>query len=321
MARGSSCIIVGSGMAGLTAARFLQQRGWRVVVLDKGRKSGGRMATRCRENHCFDHGAQFFTARDPEFRQTVDIWVKNGWACPWFTDGFTDGGLIRYRGAENMSALASHMTAGLDVRQNTVVLAINIGPGGWTIVTSTGTVLEAKAVILTSPVPQALALLGGSDEWLAPELHLKLESVAYEPCVTLMITLDHPSQVAEPGYLRLDNGPIAVISDNTKKGIAKGPADLTIHSTSSFAQEHTGAPDDAVTASLLEIAGPYLGGQPISWRLHRWRYSRPCVLYPEPCFSLHNPAPIALAGDGFGGARIEGAYLSGLRAAQEMEKG
>ena len=138
-------------------------------------------------------------------------------------------------------------------------------------------------------------------------------------CTSLPSTRN--GQVAEPGYLRLDNGPIAVISDNSKKGIAKGLADLTIHSTSSFAQEQIDAPDDAIAASLLEIAAPYLGSKPLSWRLHRWRYSRPNVLYSEPCFSLRRPALIAFAGDGFGGARIEGAYLSGLRAAQEMEKG
>ena len=98
-------------MAGLTAAHFLQQHEWSVVVLDKGRKSGGRMATRCSEDHRFDHGAQFFTTRDPEFRRAVDNWVDNGWASPWFTED----GVVRYRGLLGMNGLASHMTLGLDV--------------------------------------------------------------------------------------------------------------------------------------------------------------------------------------------------------------
>jgi renalase len=321
MARDPSCIIVGSGMAGLTAARFLQQRHWRVVVLDKGRNSGGRMATRSSEGHCFDHGAQFFTARDPEFRQTIEIWLRNRWACPWFTAGSSEGGLVRYRGTEGMSALAGHMTAGLDVRQNITVLGVTPGGAGWTVVTSTGAVFESNAVILTSPVPQALDILKGSEEWLDEELRRELESVVYEPCFALMVTLDAPSKVAEPGFLRLDNGPIAVISDNTKKGLASGPADVTIHSTSSFAQEYADEPDAAVTTRLLETANPYLGSPPLSSQLHRWRYSKPSVLYPQPCLSLRKPAPIAFAGDGFGGTRIEGAYVSGLRAAREIDNG
>jgi predicted NAD/FAD-dependent oxidoreductase len=50
-------------------------------------------------------------------------------------------------------------------------------------------------------------------------------------------------------------------------------------------------------------------------------YSKPVALHSELCSSLRIPAPIAFAGDGFGGARIEGAYRSGLQAAQEVEKG
>jgi len=38
--------VIGAGMTGLTAAGVLQARGWAVVLLDKGRAVGGRMATR-----------------------------------------------------------------------------------------------------------------------------------------------------------------------------------------------------------------------------------------------------------------------------------
>jgi predicted NAD/FAD-dependent oxidoreductase len=39
-------LVIGAGLAGLTAARRLQDRGHTVVVVDKGRAPGGRMATR-----------------------------------------------------------------------------------------------------------------------------------------------------------------------------------------------------------------------------------------------------------------------------------
>ena len=42
-------------------------QGWAVTVFDKGRGPGGRLATRRADDLRFDHGAQYFTARDPRF--------------------------------------------------------------------------------------------------------------------------------------------------------------------------------------------------------------------------------------------------------------
>ena len=68
--------LVGSGLAGLTAARALADAGLEVVVLDKGRRPGGRMATaELSEGARADHGAQFFTVRSPVFAALVERWV------------------------------------------------------------------------------------------------------------------------------------------------------------------------------------------------------------------------------------------------------
>ena len=80
-------LIVGAGMAGLTAAHSLREAGADSILLDKGRKPGGRMATRSVGTARFDHGAQHFGARDPQFRFVVDEWStagtqgENGWEC------------------------------------------------------------------------------------------------------------------------------------------------------------------------------------------------------------------------------------------------
>jgi predicted NAD/FAD-dependent oxidoreductase len=50
-------VVVGAGLAGLTAARSLVAGGHDVLVLDKGRSPGGRMATRRIGGATFDHGA------------------------------------------------------------------------------------------------------------------------------------------------------------------------------------------------------------------------------------------------------------------------
>ena len=59
--------ILGAGMAGVTAARTLVQAGHQVSVFEQAPYVGGRMATRDTPWGSFDHGAQYFTVRDPRF--------------------------------------------------------------------------------------------------------------------------------------------------------------------------------------------------------------------------------------------------------------
>jgi photolyase PhrII len=75
--------VVGAGLAGLSAARALEDQGHEVVVVDKARGPGGRMSTRREGEWQFDHGAQYFTARDPRFRRHVLAWLERGMVEPW----------------------------------------------------------------------------------------------------------------------------------------------------------------------------------------------------------------------------------------------
>ena len=73
--------IVGAGIAAVTCARTLVQAGHRVTVFEKSHTVGGRMATRSSPFGTFDHGAQYFTVRDPRFAQALQTTPK---VCrPW----------------------------------------------------------------------------------------------------------------------------------------------------------------------------------------------------------------------------------------------
>jgi len=79
--------IIGAGMAGVAAARTLEKAGHIVQIFEKSRGAGGRMSTR--ESSCgsFDHGAQYFTIRDPRFEKAITQVPGTSDICrPWSTN-------------------------------------------------------------------------------------------------------------------------------------------------------------------------------------------------------------------------------------------
>ena len=64
--------IIGAGLAGLTCGKALQQAGHDVVIFEKSRGIGGRLATRRAEPFYFDHGVAAFTASDDDFQSFVN---------------------------------------------------------------------------------------------------------------------------------------------------------------------------------------------------------------------------------------------------------
>lgn len=313
----NSCVIVGAGMAGLTAARTLTAAGWNVVVLEKASGVGGRIATRRIDGARADHGAQFFTVRDPVFAEAAAQWQTSGWVKPWFTEA----GHTRYCGVEGMNALMKHLAEPFDVRISNIVERVEPVEGGWRIIAAGAPLLQAGALLLTPPAPQSAALLAGCAGQLPDVFTSALRSIHYDPCFAMLIKLAGPSDIPDPGYVRPENSPIAWIADNRRKGIADTATVLTLHTTPEFARGHFDLAHDEMARFLLDCVVEWLGSDVVEWQIHRWRYSRPVATYPGPCLHTKIPAPLAIAGDAFAGPRIEGAFLSGLAAAQQLLRG
>jgi len=312
-----SCLIVGAGMAGLTAAGVLRQSGWDVVLLDKGRVPGGRMATRHQGKVHFDHGAQFFTVRDSRFRAAVDRWKASGWVKPWFTqDGHT-----RYRGNNGMAAIMQEIARPLNVKTATTVDRIQTSETGWRIRTGAGEEFSADALMLTPHAPQSLALLTGCIDRMPAKVLSGLEGIEFNPCFALLATLSGPSGVPAPGCVRPRTGPIGFIADNTQKGISDGAAALTIHATAAFTRTNFDMPREELARVLFAAAAPWLGSKVLAWQLHSWKYSQPITVCTRPFIYTAQPEPLAFAGDAFGGPRVEGAFLSGMEAAGRIAAG
>ena len=316
-------VVVGAGMAGLTAAHLLSGVA-EVVVLDKGRGVGGRLATRRVGEATFDHGAQFITTHTDEFAATITQLVGSGVVAPWFRGRIGPNGVVdpdghtRFRGAVSMNAIAKALAVGLDVRTASLVSSLVHDGKSWTVVLADGTELKADGIVVTSPVPQTLALLESGGVVLTPNDADALAAITYDPCIALMAVLDGPSGLNEAGAVDPASGPIDWMADNFLKGISAVPA-VTIHATPEFSRAQWDASDEAITASLLDAAQLESSVIPGSIQIQRWRYARPSIEHPERFLRLSDMPPFVCAGDAFGGAKVEGAALSGAAAAQEIE--
>lgn len=340
-------VIVGAGIAGLVAARDLVAGGSRVVILEKARGVGGRMATRRLGDAVCDHGAQFFTVRQPAFESLIDQAHASGAVDMW-CDGFVRGvaggalepagdGHPRWRGRSGMTALPKHLASSLDatacsIRRGAKATAVAVGADGVTVTVEDGGPVRAAAAILTAPVPQTLDLLSaghaaggaGFDE---SALRM-LAAIDYDPCFALMLVLDRPSLVPPPGGIQFDgNGPpagsIAWVADNFQKGISPVPA-LTIHATGAFSREHFDAPPEEVSTLLLAAAAPWIDGGPesaiVERSLHRWKFAQPTSIVPESMAAVSTTPPVVCCGDAFAGPKVEGAAVSGMAAAQWIRR-
>lgn len=329
MSNKPSCIVIGAGMAGLVAATQLQADGWHVTVLDKGRGVGGRMASRRVADARFDHGAQYFTVRDPRFQALVDRWLADDVAAVWAT-GFPKAGEPdasgthpRYRGAGGMTALAKALAAPLTVHVSTQVTQIDTMPDGWAVVakhlgTGETTTHTAAALLMTPPAEQSLALMASGNAALPAAVTAALGRITYNPCFAVLARLDAPSTVPAPGGVFMPGEPLSWIADNQQKGISDEPA-VTLHAGPEYTRAHYDDDPAAVAAALVAAARDVIGpAEVLETQVQRWRYSQPAVMHPEKTLFTAQPAPLAFAGDAFDGARVEGAALSGMAAAAAL---
>lgn len=325
------CLIIGAGLAGLTAARRLAVAGLSVLVVDKGRNVGGRLATRRVGRAVLDHGAQFFTVRSRVFQSEVDGWLEAGIVSPWCHGFDHDDGHPRYRAFEGMNAIAKYAAEHVDLdsihnpRRPKIITRIEAnaiigGSEHWTVAYEAGAREpdHAGAVLCTAPIPQSMALLraGATPSTMADSLL----SVRYHRVIAVLAVLDRSPGLPAPGAIQQPTDPtFTFIADNQVKGISPEPA-VTFHLSPSLSARLWEEDDPSVLAHLHEELRMYLGDATVTTiQVKRWRYSGPVTPFPQRyAVAATHPGMLLVAGDGFGDSKVEGAFLSGLAAAERL---
>lgn len=319
-------LVVGAGLSGLVAARELQNAGYRVSLVDKGRSPGGRLATRRIRAGLADHGAQFFTVRDPRFQEQVDRWLQADLVYVWGR-GWSDGSLLkttpdghpRYATRGGMNALAKDLAASFeDLQVNRRIAAIDYREGIFNVADSDGEALQARAVLLTPPTPQALDLLG--EVTVSDDERAALEKIQYGACLCGLFAVEGGVQLPIPGAIQNHENTVYWLADNQRKGISPDERIITAHANYEWSAAHYDDPEEAVLAFLRAAVEQRLltGSKIVEQQLKKWRYSVPLQMHPDDYVEIE-ALPLFFAGDAYGGrARVEGAYLSGLLAGQAM---
>jgi renalase len=308
--------VVGAGLAGLMAARTLAAADHEVVVFDKGRSPGGRLATRRIEGAHIDHGAQFFTVRSDEFAALMQQWQVAGVVREWCRGFSEEGdGYPRYMAPGGMNSLAKHLAAGLDVRCNSLVFSLHRNDAGqpWSVKLDDGTSTAHDALVVTCPLPQTFSLLMTAQVTM-PEVLWRTD---YDRTLALLVVLDRPSAVPPPGGVQ-GVAPFTFVGDNQAKGISDVPA-LTLHADPTWSAAHWD--DDPVTThdAMLTLARPFVGDATVvASQVKRWRFATPQAIWPDGHWSPDAHPSLTVAGDAFAGPRVEGAALSGLSAATAL---
>ena len=319
--------IIGAGISGLRTAVELSSTGLKATVFEKSRGLGGRAATRRWNGLPVDHGAQFFTARSPEFRQQVAQWTAQG-TCHEWTRGFhlyesgnllapDDDGHPRYACREGMSTLGRALAAegNIEVERQAKVVSIRADQGTWALVSEDGRTFEARALVVTCPPPQGAGLLAEA----APEAADFLRSVEMDPCLALAAAF--PRREFDWRGIQSDDTAVSWIGHDTSKrpDLHDGKTVVVIHTSPAFSRENYAMAEEDVVRKMLsrtsEITGTDLSS-PADHFLQRWRYAQPASAPRgnEACISFEEPAPLILAGECFAGGKIEGAWLSGRAA-------
>ena len=318
--------IIGAGLSGLTAAHALKDKA-NVSLFDKSRGVGGRMSTRYAGSFEFDHGAQYFTARDARFQSAVELAIRQGHVAPWSGRAFyqKESGLVadtggdRFVATPRMNSWAKELAKGLNITLGARVSRLIRSNAQWMLEFEDGASRgQFNYVICAVPSVQARDLLPADFSGMAA-----IEATQMNACFALMIGLEEHHDFGWDGLRVNDNINAWLAMNSDKPARNQNVTTLMIHAAPDWSNTHAGADrhwvQTEMQASASHLCGINIAAAPHK-ALHRWLYASVSVSPHQD--ALYDPAlGLVACGDWCNGGRVEGAFLSGLAAAKALTIG
>jgi renalase len=320
-------VVVGAGISGVACAGALRRSGLAVLVLDRGRQVGGRMALRreraARGERVVDIGASYFTVSELGFAAVAEDWRRRGLAREW-TDTFvvlrpegrgarSASGPMRWAARSGLRSLVEDLAGALDVTSEHEVEQVDVD-GSWPAVDGQA----ASAVVLAMPQPQAADLLPTP----------LIDRLGLEPAFDWFPTMTVWAGWSQRWWPPFDGAFVEgsavierIMDDGRRRG--DGAPVLVAHSSQEFAERWLDDPDGGVEPMLAEL-GRLLqarGGrvpEPEFAKARRWSLAAPSAPQDRP-FALDDRVAVGVCGDGWGPRpRVEQAWLSGDALGREL---
>lgn len=337
--------IIGAGISGLTAGRYLAEAGHEVTIFEKSSGFGGRMATRTAGKDTgskMDHGVSMFSVENPEFNEFVSELQQKGFVKKWGQDlsMYNGENLIKqdpnpsdrphFTAINGMNTIGKYLSRYVDVKLNTKAGGLTyIGKTRtkkrpWMINFTSSKTFNADAVILALPAPQAYGILSTTiDETNTLKIVRIIDEIHYRPAYSLMVGYgDQPTPQWEG--VKCKKSTLDFISNETTKRENGQETSFVLHASELFTLKHIKSDEEIVIREMLsefaEIEGGWVSVP--DWKqLHLWKYCRPRKVLNEPFLELEDRDSIlALIGDYFKGDTLEDAYMSGYALAKKWIK-
>jgi predicted NAD/FAD-dependent oxidoreductase len=280
------------------------------------------MGTREHGVHRFDHGAQYFTVREPRFAPWLLQGLGEGWIQEW------KGTLVQIRGTEieiakvgdrfvgvpGMIEVPRRLAEGLDVRSGIRVDRVERVGTEWTFLAEGGKPLgRFDRTIVAVPAPQAKSFLAAS-----PMLQRQASATQMTPCWAAMLAFSEPVDLPFDAAWITD-GPLSWLArDSSKPGRPSGER-WVVHASHRWSRLNLrldpGIAADEIRQNLQRRFGPL--PPTIFSRAHRWRYANPgSIRHGGPL--LDTRVGLGVCGDWCVGGRVEGAMVSGTEVAEGL---
>lgn len=313
--------VIGAGLSGVVLARHLGSRA-EVTVFEKSRGPGGRLSTRRNEGFEFDHGAQFFTARDPRFQLFLQPYLRSGLVQEWKPQLLTlspnrkpykrDWFEPHYVAVPGMNSLVKELAREVTVQLAAEIVETGFHDGAWYLRSEDGVVHGPfDWLVSTCPVAQTRKLL---PEDFQPET----ERVKLQGCFALMLGFQQQPKTNWQAAMFKESCLDWAAWNSSKPGRSARAA-LTVLSDNGWAEEHLDDPLETVRARMLEELSELAGilVRDATVQLHRWRYANAHAPLGE-SFLLDPERQVAACGDWCLANRVEAAFLSAARLANRL---